>query len=224
MVEETALHAQRGQVAMLQAVVRAIDDGRHPRQRRTADPVGQVTGDELRAGQRPIAHAPQRQGPCPRHRPGGGAQTGGHLAGTHALEPHRLVLHQQIEEQARRVAVAADRLRPPGRQAVGVQRHAQALRPPLLVQRRHQLLQVTLEQAHLLHMVEQPLAQRRGLRRRAAHQHRLAEAHFQQLDALRHRRLRQAQALRGALETALLHHRGQGSEQLVVEHIDFPNT
>ena len=78
-----------------QAVVRAVDDGRHPRQDVAADAAGQMPGDERRTGQRPVAHGPQRQGARAGHRPGTGAQAGRHLAGAHALEAHRLILHQQ---------------------------------------------------------------------------------------------------------------------------------
>ncbi|MNH15719.1 hypothetical protein D3C79_753370 [compost metagenome] len=67
-------------------------------------------------------------------------------------------------------------------------------------------------------MVEQLAADFGRAGRRGTHQHRLPDPRFEQLDALGDGRLRQAQHLRGTLETTLFDHRRQGGEQLVVEH------
>ncbi|MNC77977.1 hypothetical protein D3C75_1300740 [compost metagenome] len=67
-------------------------------------------------------------------------------------------------------------------------------------------------------MVEQAPANVGRARRCGPDQHGLANARFQQLDALGNRRLRQAQHLGRALETGLLDHRGQGGQQFIVEH------
>ncbi|MNJ65936.1 hypothetical protein D3C77_619770 [compost metagenome] len=123
-----------------------------------------------------------------------------------------------IEQHRMLGAERRDGLGPPGRQAVGIERDAQSLGQTILVQRRHLALQVTLQQTHLLHMVEQPLAQLGRPWRRAAQQYRLTDPRLEQLDALRHCRLRQAEHRGGALEAGLFDHRGQRGEQLVIEH------
>ena len=123
-----------------------------------------------------------------------------------------------VQQQAVFGDELAHQRRPPGGQAVGIQGDAQALGRLVLGQRRHLALQVALQQAHLLHVVEQAPADLGGRRRRGAQQHRLADPRLEQFDPLRHRRLRQTKQLRRALEAALLHHRGQGGQQLVVEH------
>ncbi len=110
------------------------------------------------------------------------------------------------------------RTSPPGRQAVRVQGDAQALRQAIVVQRRHLALQVALEQAHLLHMVEQALAQRGRPGRCTPQQDRLADTRLEQLDPLRHCRLREPQRLRRALEAGLLDDCGKRRQQFVIEH------
>ncbi len=168
-----------------------------------------------------IAHGAQCLAAPAGHRARAGTDTTGHLAGAHALEADFLVLDDKVQQHMALATEVPDRLRPPGRQAVGVQRQAQALGRSAVVQRRHRLLQVALQQAHLLHMVEQALAEIGRLRPRRAHQHRLADPRLEQLDALGNRRLRQPQHLGAALETTLFHHGGQGGKQLVVEHDHF---
>ncbi|MNZ67201.1 hypothetical protein D3C78_854390 [compost metagenome] len=221
MVDETTAHAEIGQVAVLQLVVRAEDDRRRPGQFAGAHAVGEMPGDERRAGQPAIAHRPQRHAAAAGHRARAGADATSHLAGAHALEADFLVFHHHVQQYPALGAEVAHRGSPPGRQAVGIERQAQALDRAALVQHRHPLLQVAFQQAHLLHMVEQTLAQFGRLRARRAHQHRLADPCFEQFDALGNRRLRQPQRLGAALEAALLHHGGQGSQQLVVEHNQF---
>ncbi|MOA26853.1 hypothetical protein D3C78_1476810 [compost metagenome] len=118
-----------------------------------------MPGDERRAGQTAIAHLPQRHAAAARHRPRAGADAAGHLAGAHALEADFLVLHHQVQQHPALGAETAHGVGPPGGQAVGVQRQAQAFGGAAFVQSRHPALQVALQQAHLLHMVEQALAQ-----------------------------------------------------------------
>ncbi|MNP07780.1 hypothetical protein D3C76_998230 [compost metagenome] len=203
---------------MLQEIIRAVHDSGGAGQAAGDKTLGEMPRHEPGAGQRPVAHGPQWQAARPGHRALAAAQAGRHLAGAHAFQAHLLVFHHQVGQHVLLRAEVAHRTRPPGGQAVGVEGDAQALRHALFVQRRHLALQVAFEQAHLLHMVEQLAADFGRAGRRGTHQHRLPDPRFEQLDALGNGRLRQAQHLRGSLETTLFDHRRQGGQQLVVEH------
>ncbi|MNH06094.1 hypothetical protein D3C79_654490 [compost metagenome] len=217
-VQEAILDAQRCQVAVLQEVVRAVNDRRGTSQAAGSEALRKMPRHEPGAGQRPVAHGAQRQAARAGHRPLAATQAGRHFARTHAFQAHFLVFHHQVGQHVLLCAEVAHCAGPPGSQAVGVEGDAQALRHALLVQRRHLALQVAFEQAHLLHMVEQLAADFGRAWRCGTHQHRLADPRLEQLDALGDGRLRQAQHLRRAFETALLDHRGEGGQQLVVEH------
>lgn len=207
--------------AVLQQVVRAEHDRRHAGQGGRLDPAGKVPGNEIRAGQAAITHGSEQQRTRAGHRPRATADAARHFARAHALEPDLLVLHHKVQQHPPLGAEIAHRGGPPGRQAIGVESDAQAFRGTAFIQVRHPALQVALQQPHLLHMVEQAAPEIGGMRRRLAHQDRLADPRLEQLDPLRYRRLRQPQRLCGALETALLHHCGQRGEQLVVEQNQF---
>lgn len=69
--------------------------------------------------------------------------------------------------------------------------------------------QVGAQQAQLLGVLEQQLAGGGGLERPAAHDEHRAHLRLQGAQPLRDSRLRDVQALGGALETALLHDGGQ---------------
>ena len=70
------------------------------------------------------------------------------------------------------------------RQAVSVEGDTQTFGHALFIQRRDLALQVTLEQAHLLHVVEQLATDIGRARWRGTHQHRLANTGLKQFDAL----------------------------------------
>ncbi|MCY1540308.1 hypothetical protein D9M68_759400 [compost metagenome] len=208
---------------MLQQVIRAKHDARYPRQRRRGDAPGKVPGNECRTGQRTVTHGAQGLAARTGHRPVGGTYAGGDITGAHAFQTDVLILDHQFQQQPVPGAKLAHGSRPPGRQTIGIEGDAQALGHLALAQRRHLRLQVALEQTHLLHMIEQAPADLGGCRRRGTHQHRLANPRLEQLDPLRHRRLRQTQNLGRPLETGLLHHRRQGGQQFVIEQISSPN-
>jgi hypothetical protein len=115
------------------------------------------------------------------------------------------------------VTELANGQRPPGGQAVRIHRDPQSLWRER-IEHWHMSVQFTLQQPHLLHMVEQLPAGFRGHRGQRAQQHRLAYPCFQQLDALRDSGLRQPQNLGGPVEAGLLDHGGQGIEQFIIEH------
>src|SRR5690606_3477431 len=139
---------------------------------------------------------------------------GGHFASAHALECHVLIFQHMVDQYPVRDAEGRNGRGPPGQQAVGVERDAQSLGQAVFVQFGNLPLQVALQQANLLNMVEQTLAQIRWLWRRATQQDRLTDARLQQFDALRNGRLRQPQRLRRALEAGLLDNRRQSGKQL----------
>ncbi|MNZ72548.1 hypothetical protein D3C78_909290 [compost metagenome] len=203
---------------MLQEIVRAEHQRRGAGQLVGLDPVREVPGDERRTGQGAIAHRPQQYAAGPGHRPLTGAHARGHFSGTHAFEADRLILHHQVEQQMLLGAKFPHGLSPPGGQAVGVEGDAQTLGQAFFVKRRHQALQIALQQAHLLHMVEQAPADLRGCRWRGPYQYRLADASFKQFDALGYRRLGQPQHLCRAFEPGLLDHSSKGGQQFIVEH------
>ncbi|MNN36589.1 hypothetical protein D3C81_1504910 [compost metagenome] len=174
--------------------------------------------NEGRTGQGSITHRPEQNTARTGHRPLAGTQTPRHLTGAHALEANRLVFHDQVQQHMLLRAKFPHRLRPPSGEAVGIQGDPQSLRQTFFVQRRHQALQITFKQADLLHMVEQTPADLGRRRRRCPYKHRLADACFEQLDALGNRRLRQPQHLCRPFKPGLLDHRGQGRKQFIVEH------
>ena len=135
--------------------------------------------DKDRTGQRAIAHRPKKLTARTCQRPFRRAHAGCDLASPHALEPDRLVFHHMIEQHPMLGAERRHRAGPPGRQAVGIQGNTQSLGQAIFVQRRDLPLQVPLEQAHLLHMVEQSLTQLGRPGRRIAQQHRLADARLE---------------------------------------------
>jgi len=126
-----------------------------------------------------------------------------------------------LEQQTMLDAERGHGIGPPGGQTVGVDRDAQALGSASFGKARHLTLHVALEQAHLLHMVEQAPPHLRRARWHRAHQHRLTDPRLEQLDTLRYRRLREAEQLCGALETVLFHHRGERSQKFVIEQSIF---
>jgi hypothetical protein len=160
---------------VLQQIIRAEDNGRgmDPGLRRR--PVREVPGDKCWTGQCAAAYGAERHG----SRPVTGrslAHTSGHLAGTHAFEANVLIFHHQIQQQTLLTAEIADRHRPSRGKAIGIQGDAQAFRRTALIQPRHLRLDVTLQQAHLLQMVEQTTADFRRRRRQRTHQYRLAHS------------------------------------------------
>lgn len=159
---------------MLQQVVRAEHDRRHAGQGGRLDPAGKVPGNEIRAGQAAITHGSEQQRTRAGHRPRATADAARHFARAHALEPDLLVLHHKVQQHPPLGAEIAHRGGPPGRQAIGVESDAQAFRGTAFIQVRHPALQVALQQPHLLHMVEQAAPEIGGMRRRLAHQDRLA--------------------------------------------------
>ncbi len=217
-MDEAVAQAQGREVTVLQEVVRAVDHGGRAGQARDLEAARKVPGHERRTGQRAVTHRPQGQTACAGHWPFAATQARRHFAGAHAPQADVLVLHHQVQQHLLAGAEIAHCTCPPGGQAVGIQRNTQALRDALLVQCRHLTLQVALEQAHLLDMVEQLPPDLGRAWRRGAHQHRLADPRLEQFDALRHRRLRQAQHLCGPLEPTLLDDGRQCGEQFVVEH------
>ena len=218
MVFEPTIDAERRQVSMLQEIIRAKHQRRRPGQLIGAHALGEMPGNEGRTGQRAVAHRPQQHTAGARHRPLAGTEACSHFTCTHAFKAHGLVFDHQIHQQMLFCAKIPHGLRPPGGQAVGIQGDTQAFGQAFFVQRRHQRLQITLKQTHLLHMVEQTPANFRGSRRCAPDQHRLADPRLKQFDALRDRRLRQTQDLGGTLEPGLLDHSGEGRQQFIVEH------
>ena len=218
MVLEAAVHPQCRQVTMLQKIIRAKHQRRGLGQLRSADAIRKMPGDKRRAGQRPVTHGAQQHAAGPGDRPFTGTQAGSHFTGAHALEANGLILNHQVQQQVLLGAKIPHGRRPPGGQAVGIQGDAQALGQTFIVQRRHRTLQVTLQQTHLLYMVEQAPADFGRAWRRSAYQHRLADTGFKQFDALGDGRLGQPKHLRRPFKTGLFHNGGQGREQLIVEH------
>ena len=179
MVFETTVHAKGRQVAVLQEIIRAEHQRRRARQLVGPHASRKMPRQKGRAGQRPITHGAQQQAASTGHRTLAGTNAGRHFTGAHALEAHGLVFDHQVQQHMLFGAEVADCLGPPSGEAVGIQGNAQALRHALLVQGRHLALQVTLQQTHLLHMVEQAPTDIGGRWRRGPYQHRLADARLQ---------------------------------------------
>jgi len=77
------------------------------------------------------------------------------------------------------------------------------------------------EQGSLLGQLDQHLAIGRGGSGNGALDQQPAHAVFQGLDPLRHRRRRDAERQRRALETAFAHHRGQCAQVAVIDFHDI---
>ncbi|MNN22019.1 hypothetical protein D3C81_1353620 [compost metagenome] len=217
-MQEAVFDTQRCQIAMLKKIIRAEHQCRRARQTPGIKAFGKVTGHERRAGQGTVTHGPQKYAARTSDRTFATTQARRHLTRPHTLETDLLILDHQVQQNLLVGAKPTDRPCPPGGQAVGVEGDAQTFGHALLVQRRHLALQIALQQPHLLYMVEQAPADIRRAGRIGAYQYRLPDPCFEQLDALRNRRLRQPQHLRRTFETGLFDDRGEGGKQFVVEH------
>jgi hypothetical protein len=144
-----------------------------------------------------------------------------------------LVVDHDVEQRVVVLAEAGQRGDEPGGQAVGVDGHPQG---DALARRggragrgrRRQRGQVVsqrvLEQGHRLGMAAQPRPQFGGGAGLATHHQHRAQAVLDLAHALRHRRRRDVQRPRGALEAAFAHHGGHRGQQGRVQHVHHPHS
>ena len=177
---------------------------------------GEVALGKRRRADQAIAHVAQVAGLTARQRLRFAANRGEHLALAQPFAGARLVIDDQVQLQRVGGQQGRQRGHKPGRQAVGIDGDADG--QWLLGRIRQQLWQqFALELIHLAIVRQQLAPGGGGLQRCGADQQRLRHLLFQLFDALRHRRLRQAQGAGGAFEVLLLHHGIQRLQQPIVE-------
>ena len=180
------------------------------RQRGGVHPLSKVALHEGGAGQRAVAQSAQRQHLAALHGLRVGRHGGHHAAFAQQVGRVVLVFHMDVEGDGLPLGRLRHGVGEPGGQRVGIHTNRQPRGAVLPATNGGQRVGFT--QRHLARMAVQRLPGLGGRAGRgAAHQH-LAHAFFQQLDALRHRRARDMQHGRRALEAALVDHRGKGVE------------
>ena len=207
-VERHTLEPEGARHKLGRHVVLAVErQERHVAEVVWREPLRQMLLGVAGRGHGHIVHGPERHHLAAAQRLLERGHAAQHLARAQPFLCEVLVVHDDFERQALAHQVV-QRAHGPGGDAVGVDGDRDAL---VLARAAggagRQLLQVALQvgaqQAHLLGVLEQQLPRRCGPQRPAAHDEHRAHLRFERAQALRHGRLRDIEALRCALETAL---------------------
>jgi hypothetical protein len=153
---------------------------------------------------------------------GGRAGRAGH-GGQHgaAAQPFGgvvLVVHRHVHQHRGVAAKAASGGREPGGQAVGIHGYGQGHARDALRRQGGSVPCRSCSSRHTVHVLAQAPAGFGGAAGLFAHHQRAAHTLFQQPDALRHRRRRDVQRARRALEAAFAHDGRQCSKGGIVQH------